>query len=315
MDLNKTNQILRVAKMYYEERMSQQDIAKNEEISIATVSRLLKRAEKMGFIKISIVQPFFSTADLESELKNKYNLKKVTVIPDLIHNHNALIRDLNKVLLEDLNKLVKNGDTVGFAWGNTLTSLAQDANNRTPFDKEDVQIVQLYGGITPLLHGSGSTEIVESMSRLFQADCYQICAPAYVDKKETADLLKNESQIKKILEKGKNCDVAVFSAGGLEKDGFVFTFGNLSEEDKELLENNKAVGDLCLHFLNKDGDLVSEEIDDRTVALTLDEINEIPEKLLLAYGKQKAPIIKAILNKHLVDRLYIDEELAKILLR
>lgn len=315
MDLNKTNQILRVAKMYYEENMAQQDIANIEEISVATVSRLLKKAEELGFIKISIVQPFYSTADLEVKLKGKYGLKKVNVIPDLINNHEALVRDLNKSLLEDLNKIVKDKSTVGIAWGNTMTSLAKDASALKPFEKKDVDIVQLYGGISPLLNHSGSIEIIQSLAKLLNAEAYQICAPAYVDNQEMADLFKKESQIASILDKGKKCDVAIFSAGSLEKDGFVFNLGSLNENTRDELIENEAVGDICLHFLKEDGSLAIPELDKRCITLSLDEIKEIPEKLLIAYDSKKAPIVKTALESHLVDRLYVDEELAKALLK
>ena len=45
MDVGKVNQILRVAKMYYEMGMGQRDIGEKEKISKSTVSRLLKNAE------------------------------------------------------------------------------------------------------------------------------------------------------------------------------------------------------------------------------------------------------------------------------
>ena len=54
MEQSKVNQILRVAKMYYELKMSQQDIGAKENISKSTVSRLLKNAMDEGLSLIHI---------------------------------------------------------------------------------------------------------------------------------------------------------------------------------------------------------------------------------------------------------------------
>ena len=45
MDTNKSYQIIRVAKKYYESHMDQKIIAQEEGISVSTVSRMLKKAE------------------------------------------------------------------------------------------------------------------------------------------------------------------------------------------------------------------------------------------------------------------------------
>lgn len=315
MDLNKTNQILRIAKMYHEEHLSQVEIAQIEEISKPTVSRLLKKAEQLGFVKTYVVQPFYSTIDLETEIKSFYPLKKITIVPNLINNRQALIRDINRSLLNDLKKLVKDGDLIGATWGNTMTQFGRESNTYDPFDFKDVQVIQLNGGASIVIDGSGSMELLQSMTRLFNADAYQICAPAFVQKKETAQNLKEDPQIKSVLTKGKNCDIAIFSAGLVKRDGLIFSLGCLEDKDIKKLREDGAVGDVCSHFLKKNGELASPDLDKRCMALSLDELKKIPEKILIAYGKEKAEILRAALNCNLVDRLYIDEALAKALIR
>lgn len=308
------NQILRVAKMHYEGNLSQQDIAALEEISPATVSRLIKKAGELGFIKIIVDQPIFSTVEIETELKDRFGLKKVTVIPDLINNEKALERDINRALIEDLNKLIQDGDTIGLAWGNTVTSLAEEARSFKPFDKKDINVVQLYGGISPLLNDSGSTDSIQSIARLLNGDAYQICAPAYVDNKDTAELFRSESQISSILEMGKGCDIAIFSSAPVDKTGFIFTLGSLKEDDIRSLDENRAIGDICIHFLNEKGEIADQQLDERVIGLSLEEIKQIPEKILIAYGEHRAEIVRALLEKGFVNRFYTDEKLAKRIL-
>lgn len=314
MNSSKLNRIIRVAKLFYEEHLTQQDIANIEEISPASVSRFLKKAEELGLVKHTIELPAFSTVELENSLKNKYGIKKVTVVPDFMNNEESLIKDLNRTVLEDLNKLVKNGDTIGLAWGNTITNLSEEAKNLKPFNKTNVNLVQLYGGISPLLNDSGSTDVILSIAKLFNAEAYQVCAPAYVEDKTIAHLLKRERQISNIISKQKECDIAIFSAAPFDKNGFIFTLGSLEDKDIKSLEENEAIGDICIHFLDKNGEIADPDLDERVIGIDLNDLKTIPEKILIVYGQEKASIVDTILNKGLVDRLYIDEDLANLLL-
>ena len=59
MKNDKIIKIIRVAKKYYESHMDQKVIAQEEGMSVSTVSRMLKKAEEMGYIKsISRSKPF-----------------------------------------------------------------------------------------------------------------------------------------------------------------------------------------------------------------------------------------------------------------
>ena len=60
MKNDKIIKIIRVAKKYYESHMDQKIIAQEEDISVSTVSRMLKKAEEMGYIKITVEYPFQS---------------------------------------------------------------------------------------------------------------------------------------------------------------------------------------------------------------------------------------------------------------
>ena len=75
MKNDKIIKIIRVAKKYYESHMDQKIIAKEEGISVSTVSRMLKRAEELGYIKISVEYPVLSNEELSESLQKKYKLK------------------------------------------------------------------------------------------------------------------------------------------------------------------------------------------------------------------------------------------------
>ena len=60
--------LLRVADMYYQQQMLQDEIAKKLNVSRTTISRALTRAKKEGYIKIIIDFPYENEVELEKEL-------------------------------------------------------------------------------------------------------------------------------------------------------------------------------------------------------------------------------------------------------
>ena len=57
--------IARVAQLYYEDRLKQAEISERLHVSQATVSRLLKRAEAEGIVRVTIVAPRGTYPEIE----------------------------------------------------------------------------------------------------------------------------------------------------------------------------------------------------------------------------------------------------------
>jgi DNA-binding transcriptional regulator LsrR (DeoR family) len=67
-------------------------------------------------------------------------------------------------------------------------------------------------------------------------------------------------------------------------------------------------------FLDKNGDPVLPEIDGRIIGMPLEEVKNIPEKVMAAAGEHKISIILAACQKGFVDTLITDEPTADLLL-
>src|SRR3984957_3795495 len=71
--------IARVAQLYYEDRLKQAQISERLHVSQATVSRLLKRAEEEGVVRVTIVAPRGTYPEIESALRQRYSLNEAIV--------------------------------------------------------------------------------------------------------------------------------------------------------------------------------------------------------------------------------------------
>nr|MDH3153051.1 winged helix-turn-helix transcriptional regulator [Bacillus licheniformis] len=73
--------LIKVCKMYYEEDMTQSQIAKATGIYRTTVGRMLKKAREAGIVKITIDDHVGTHYDLERELERVCSgLKKCTYV-------------------------------------------------------------------------------------------------------------------------------------------------------------------------------------------------------------------------------------------
>ena len=61
--------MLRVAQLYHEDKLKQADISQRLHVSQATVSRLLKRAEEEGVVRVTIAAPRGTYPQFETALR------------------------------------------------------------------------------------------------------------------------------------------------------------------------------------------------------------------------------------------------------
>lgn len=311
MDQYRTNLIVRVAKMYYELGMSQIEISRQEHLSKSTVSRLIKLAGDMGLVKISIIEPKHSYSDLESEFITKFHLKNVTILPDIVDNQDILIQDICTAAAEDLPRLVNNHTVLGLAWGFTLSKLRTVLPS---VKRKGVSIIQLNGGISRVLYDVGAANIIRSFVDAYKGDGYLLPAPALVDSKEIADSIKSDSSILETLDLAGKCQTAVYSIGTIGHNTTLYKMGYFSPEEYDKI-SEKAVGDVCSHFIDQKGNIADEQLDARVVAAPLPLIRAIPNKVVIASGLEKAQAILAALYGNLVDYLYIDQPTARKVLQ
>ena len=73
MDTNKSYQIIRVAKKYYELHMGQLEIAQEEGVSKSTISRMLQKAVDLGYVKVTIDAPRSEERRVGKECRSRWS--------------------------------------------------------------------------------------------------------------------------------------------------------------------------------------------------------------------------------------------------
>ncbi len=310
MENNKEKLSIDIAKLYYKSNYSQQQIATELNISRPTVSRLLQYARDKKFVQINIIDPVEDSGNLERLIADKYDLEDVKIAYAPINTRDEIKKTIGAKGADYLYDITKDGDIIGVSWGLTIYNVAL---NLRPKTLKGIQIVQLKGGVSHSQSNTYAYEVVGLFSEAFATVGQYLPLPLMFDNVKVKELVESDCHIKRILELGRQANIAVFTVGTVMDDALLFRLGYIGEKDKKMLKQ-KAVGDICSRFFDADGDLCDESLDKRTVGIKLEELKNKEKRILVAGSQRKIPAIKAALIGKFANVLITDQYTARELI-
>lgn len=310
MDQDKQRLSIEASRLYYLSDFSQQDIASRLGVSRPTVSRLLQHAKEQGYVRISIVDPLEDLDALGEQVKQRYELDQVLVCYSPLNEYREIQKHISKKTAEYLHETVQDADIIGVTWGTTMHAVALQLQQKPV---KGVEVVQLKGGVS---HSHVNTYAAETVN-LF-ADAYHTIArylplPVIFDSIEVKRMVEEDRHIQRIIQLGKQANIAVFTVGTVKEDALLFRLGYLSEKEQRLLQDIGA-GDICSRFFDAQGNVCSEVIDNRTIGIELEDLRHKDKSILVAGGQRKIDAIKAALIGKYANILVTDQFTAQALL-
>ncbi|MEH7546801.1 MULTISPECIES: sugar-binding transcriptional regulator [Bacillaceae] len=310
MEQDKLNKVIEAAKLYYLLDYNQNEIAKILGVSRPTVSRLLQQAKSEGIVKISIMDPTENVENLASQLEKKFHLKKAIVASIPQYEDHIIKNYLGEMAANYLEGIVKDDDIIGVTWGTTLYHIAIEL--RQKFVK-NVKVVQLKGGVSHAETNTYASEILYLFGKAFNTTPLNLPLPAIVDHVVVKQAMEADRHIRRILEMGKQANIALFTIGSIKTDSLLFQLGYFTDSDLESI-SGKAVGDICSRFFDKDGQICNESLNERTLGVNLDELSKKEYSIVVAGGPNKIDGIYGALIGKYANVLVTDQFTAKFLL-
>jgi deoxyribonucleoside regulator len=80
------NAVYVAAHLYYERRLTQEEIARELGITRPTVSKLLSRVQQEGIVQIAVREPEWRNSDLEAPLIDTLGLDTVIFVPESLRS-------------------------------------------------------------------------------------------------------------------------------------------------------------------------------------------------------------------------------------
>lgn len=93
-----------------------------------------------------------------------------------------------------------------------------------------MQIVQLKGGISHSQSNTYAYEVVELFSEAFSTVGRYLPLPVMFDTAQIKELIERDKHIKKILDLGRQANIAVFTVGTVKNDALLFRLGYIDKK-------------------------------------------------------------------------------------
>jgi deoxyribonucleoside regulator len=303
------NLLITVAKLYYLEGFSQQQIADRISVSRPTVSNLLRRCKEEGIVEIRIRETTSLLAVLQRELTSIFGLDEVVVVPtepDESKTTEATGRAAARLLASS----IRDGLTIGISWGATTYSAINAFEAVTTF--QGIRVVQLVGAFGAINQSYDGFELARIFAKKLNGSYSTIQAPAVVRSVEARQHFFGEPGIAAAIELAKQADLAILSVSPDDPESSsLVRAGFITREESEVIRRNGGVGHSCggIHF-NIEGRPIPTLLDERIVGITVDDLRKIPRVILAASGAVKADAILGALRSGIFHALATDESAA-----
>jgi DNA-binding transcriptional regulator LsrR (DeoR family) len=297
--------VARICWYYYKEGQTQDVIAQHLKITRKRVNQILGEARESGVVQISIDSPIGPCSELEARLVAQFGLRNAVVVPSPIGDTD--VRNLvGAAAGHYVSDHLPSAGTLGITWGGTINMAAQNLKRRSG---EGCRVVLLCGGLAE------STAInpydnAAMMARALGARCYYVTAPMYAPTEALRDALVSSEPVRSVLAMVSELDIALLSAVDLSEQSKALEYGVISRETWQSLRDAGAVGDICGHYLDRDGRVVSHPLTRRVIHPSMGDLMAVRERVLAAGGGQKVPIIRAAIRARLAHVLITDEQAA-----
>lgn len=299
-----------VARLYYEDGLTQEEIAGHLGFSRSRIQRLLEAARREGIVEIHLVSPAISFSDLEEELAARFRLRKVIVVPAPTHSLYLIRRSIGRAAAHYLESLLRDGDVLGIGWGRTIYEALNFLRRRVA-----ITIVPLIGAVGQVEVDFQVNELGSQLAKRIGGFFVPFYAPALVDSEGIAQALFSDQSVRRVVELWDEVTVALVGMGDPRKEGSIVPKFFLSDPSSAaVLKRDDVVGDVLYHFLKGDGSLADATFDRRVMSIPLEKLKDIPHVVGVAGSLEKVEVLEAVLRGGYINALVTDQETARVLL-
>jgi len=301
--------ILMVCELFYNQGMTQKEIAEELEISRPQVCRMISRARETGLVKIHLNYPDPEEDLYERKLRELYGLQEVYVY-NIGSDENPLALDMLAQRAADLfNAYIQDNSRIGVMSGRSVQALAKFL---PPCRLKNTEFVPLCGGNNSEACEWFANSNARVCAEKTSAKYYILHAPSILSSMQAKEVLIREQTIRNIIDLWSQCDTVLLGIGAVGIGASSSVAGFFSWEDVEELRRSGAVSSIACSYLDRFGKEIHHPLTQRFIGATLRQLTNA-KKIAVAIGKEKVPAIQAALAGDCVDVLITSLETAKLL--
>ena len=298
--------IIVAAWLYYDEKLTQEQIAEKLNLSRVGVTRLLQKARQEGVVEFRMTKPLPLHYNLSWQLQKRYGLKEV-IIAKTCDTEAETLDAVGAATAQYLAQIVFPECRLGIVgWSKSLSYMV-------PYLKPSVGVKP---AVVHELVGSfvGKANVYNVSMQVAQAletpiDIMPV--PAVVSSEAARAAILSEPAINRALRHARQCDIAFVGIGHVGHDWTMVMRGHLSQEEADYIRSKGAVGDVIGRYYDEYGRRVVTDLDERVISIDWDDILHIPHVVAVASGAHKVKPILGALRGGLCHCLITDTKTAQ----
>lgn len=312
MDEDRLEFLAQITSWYYEDNLSQEEIARRIGRSPSMISRLLQEARDSNLLEIRVRFPLKRNVLLEQQLCQAYRLRDAWVLANPPDDRQTCFHRVGKLGASCLQQHLHDGIRIGIGWG---TSVYEVVRVMRPLELRDAIVVQIVGSV-----GSGDptvdgTQMARWLADKIGARTFHMHAPIVVRSEPLAESLRQEPGIAEALRRSEEIDLAIVgvgttdaSASGLLRAGYV------TADEITAIRDAGAVGDVIGYHLDIRGNPVDISFNRRVIGLSLEYLRQVPTSIVVTSGMTKVAPTVAVLQGGYASILVTDAKTAAAVL-
>lgn len=294
------------SKLYYEDGLTQQEIANILKMSRTNVVYLLNEARNRNIVQIKVVNPLVNNTGLEDALCEKYGLLDASVIPDYF-NYDFHLREIGAATAKMLRNHMNSYDLIGVGWGKNVLAVAEAMKSES--GPSNLEWIPLAGGLDYTGDEFQTNDIAKTFQTKLGGHFYPFNFPAIVDNRSIREIIMTDKSTQKLYEKWQNLDVVILGIGVPETNTAVKMI--TSENDIPA----SAIGEFVANCYDKDGNYCKMKTTGFKTGIPYEMLKTPAVRIGIAAEEPKWEAIRVALQSKIINVISTNQSTAEYLLR
>lgn len=302
MKKEKRLRLEKVARLYYEEGLSQAEIAGRMKVSRPLISRMLHEAREWGIVEIRI----HSQAPESEELLAKasaFGLKGGVFIQKA-EDDNITNRLIGESVLKLIDQL--GGGRIGLGWGHVIGMIVSILEERTPENSSITDVSPMAGNSGISIRHYHSNENVRIFAQQTMAQGHYLYTPALAETRQELERLLQTQQYRSIMQEWKALDIALVNIGVHPSTPDFATSARFGK----LLTERHAVGRMIAYFFNEEGEIIFSD-QDYSIQIPLDTLVGARHVIGICSANVTPAALRGALRTRMFTHIAAPEDLMK----
>ncbi len=298
--------IVNIARLYYEQKKTQAEIAKIYRISRPLVSKILNDAKNMGIVTVEVRSPIKQGNVLLTKLQSYFNIKHATIISNRSEDINKNYAIVNACL--NMIRKIKPRH-MGLGWGYINGLIASEMEKNEHIKTSIKTIIPLVGNCSVSDRCYHTNELVRITAKYTRAKPIYLYAQAIAESEADLALIHQLENYKSVYNHWDNIDLAVINICNYPS---VLDCAYVSSYGSQLAQN-KPVGNFLLYYYSLNGDIIHIDAN-CAVQIPLEMLKKCKTIIGLCSDKVKPLTLLGALQSDIFTHLVATEELIELTL-